>query len=277
MTDRDIKQQVRDFALSLGATMVGFAPVSRWDEFKEVEPAYRPESIWPEAKTVIVLGVPVLLPILETTPSINYVEQYDTANIMLDQIAYRLALFLNGLGYGSIFLPRDGYGDIQVLVEKPVAAFSHVFAGKYAGLGTIGFNHTLINEQYGPRIRYVSVFTQAELAGDPIIDKDLCINCQVCQKLCPSRAFTAREDNIIAAMDKVACARYHARLRDEHRYPCGICIKVCPVGQDRKLYNSTNIKLYLDEKATLENNPDDPAYQGWVHVRRHGSKGERIF
>jgi len=276
MNSQNIKKDVIEYAKNLGANLVGFAPVSRWEEFNEVKEAYRPKAIWPQAQTVIVLGIPVLLPILETTPSINYVEQYDTSNIMLDQIAYRLSIYLNELGHGSIFLPRDGYGDIKVLVEKPVAAFGHVFAAKYAGLGTVGYNNTLLNEKYGPRVRYVSVFTTLAIPGDPLIEKDLCNKCRVCQKLCPSQAFVTRKDDLVAQMDKVACAKYHDQLREEHRYPCGICIKVCHVGQDRNLYKSTDIKLYLDEKKALEENPKDPRYQGWVHCRTHGSKGDRI-
>lgn len=271
------KKEVINYVHDLGADLVGFAPVSRWQEFNDVEEAYRPQSIWPETKTVIVLGVPVLLPILETTPSIHYVTLYDTTNVLLDQIAYRLAVYLNDKGYGSIFLPRDGYGDIKTLVEKPYAAFSQVFAAKYAGLGTIGYNHTLLNERYGPRVRYVAVFTQLKVEGDLVIEKDLCCKCRLCQKVCPSQAFTTREDRIIAEMDKTACAKYHATLRDENRYPCGVCIKVCPIGQDRKLYNSTDSKLYLEEKEALSANPDDPRYSRWVHIRKHGSKGDRIF
>ncbi|AIF50469.1 epoxyqueuosine reductase [Pelosinus sp. UFO1] len=272
-----IKKQITEYAKGLGASLVGFAPVFRWKEGTEVAPEYHPDAIWSEVKIVIVLGVPVLLPILETTPSINYVEQYDTCNVMLDQIAYRLAVYLNDLGYPSIFLPRDGYGNIEILIDKPVAAFSHVYAGKYAGLGTIGYNNTLLNEQYGPRVRYVSVFTGLSLPGDELIGKELCNGCKVCQKLCPSQAFTTRDNQVVAAMDKVACARYHADLKNENRYPCGICIKVCHVGKDRQLYKSTNIKLYLEEKEAIQKNPNDPRYQGWVHCRTHGSKGDRKF
>lgn len=271
------KQIIVEYARNLGANLVGFAPVSRWAEFNEVEETYRPEAIWAQAKTVIVLGLPVLLPILETTPSINYVELYNTTNTMLDQIAYRLSVYLNDNGFASIFLPRDGYGTIDILVKKPVASFGHVYAAKYAGLGTVGYNHTLLNEKYGPRVRYVSIFTELDIEGDAVIEKDLCINCRICQKLCPSQAFTPREGSVIANMDKVACAKHHAKLRDEERYPCGICIKVCPVGQDRKLYNSNDMKLYLDEKEAIKSNPDDPRYRAWVHARSHGSKGDRIF
>lgn len=273
----DIKKKIIDYARSLGANLVGFAPVSRWAQFDEVKKEYCPGAIWPQAKTVIVLGIPVLLPILETTPSINYVELYNTTNILLDQIAYRLSVYLNDNGYASLFLSRDGYGTIDILVKKPAASFGHVYAAKYAGLGTVGYNHTLLNEKYGPRVRYVSIFTEAEIPGDSLVEKNLCTNCRICEKLCPSQAFTPCEGSVIANMDKVACAKHHAKLRDEERYPCGICIKVCPVGQDRKLYKSNNVKLYLDEKEVIEKDPGDPRYQAWVHARTHGSKGDRIF
>lgn len=84
-------------AKSLGATLVGYAPVSRWEEYGEVPEPYRPRSVWTKAETVIVLGIPMILPIIETTPSINYQEMYNTTNSLLDQIGYRLAVYINDL------------------------------------------------------------------------------------------------------------------------------------------------------------------------------------
>jgi epoxyqueuosine reductase QueG len=136
-----------------------------------VLPDYRPNAIWHLAKTVIVVGVPMLLPIVESTPSINYQEMYNASNVLLDQLAFRLSLFLNGRGFASVPIPRDGYGNFEILLKKMPASFSHVYAGKYAGPGTIGFSHNLINPQFGPRARYVSVVTAAEIDGDPVIGK----------------------------------------------------------------------------------------------------------
>ena len=99
----------------------------------------------------------------------------------------------------------------------------------------------------------------------------------MCQRVCPSQAFTTREDRIIADMDKVACAKHHAQLRKEKRYPCGICIKVCPVGKDRDIFNSKDTKLYLEEKEAISRNPEDTLYKRWVHLRTHGSDGKRLY
>lgn len=274
---RGMKKKIAEKARELGASLVNFAPAQRWDDYGEVQPEYRPKALWDKVETVIVIGVPMLLPVLESTPSINYQEMYNTTNSLLDQIGYRLSVWLNDQGHSTIFMPRDGYGNLEILLNKYQGCFSHVFAAKYAGQGTIAYSHNLITKEFGPRVRMVSLFTSLKVPGDPVIEKDICVKCDVCRKLCPSNAFTTRPDSLIADMDMDACTRYHIELRRENRWPCGICCKVCPVGEDRKLYESTNIGRYLAERDALDKDPDDPAYRSWVHQRTHGSSGSRIY
>lgn len=226
---------------------------------------------------MIVLGIPLILPMVETTPSIVYSELYNTTNILLDQMAYRLSIGLMKEGYRALFLPRDGYGDIEILVEKPVSSFGHVKAAEYGGLGTIGYNNCLLNPIYGPRVRYVSIFTDAKFEGSPMITENLCIDCGICKKLCPSKAFQDSHNSPVAQMDKVACAKHHAALRDESRYPCGICVKVCPIGKDRQLFQSHHSQFYINEKEAISYESKDPLYQSWRHIRDHGSSGNRKY
>lgn len=263
-----MKQRITREARRLGANLVGFAPVSRWESSELAEP-YWPTSIWPEAKTVIVLGIPMLLPIIESTPSINYQEMYNAANQTLDQAALRLAAWLNELGSAAIYLPRDGYGNLDILRRKPVAGFSHVVAGKFAGLGTIGVNHLLLTPEYGPRVRLVSIFTSAVVPGDPLIKGELCNQCRMCVRLCPVEAFTRVKGYFMADMDKDACTARHQQLRLENRWPCGTCAKVCGVGADRQLYGRTDLRIYLREAERLHS--DVPEYKAWQHLRAHGS------
>lgn len=276
-TTRTTRNSIIKRAKDLGASLVKFASVDRWDGYDEVTASYRPKALWDKVETVIVIGVPMLLPVLESTPSINYQEMYNATNSLLDHIGFRLSVWLNDRGHASIFMPRDGYGNLEILLDKPPGCFSHVFAAKYAGMGTIAYSHNLITREYGPRIRLVSIFTSLKLAADPVIEQEICLKCDVCRKLCPSQSFITRPDSIIADMDVDACTRYHMELRRENRWPCGICCKVCPVGEDRKLYESTNIGLYLKERESLDRDPDDPNYKSWVHQRQHGSAGSRIY
>lgn len=255
-----------------GATLIGYAPVSRWQEFDEVPAAYRPRAIWRQTESVIVLGVPMLLPIVESTPSINYQEMYTTSNILLDQIAYGLSLYLNESGYASIPMPRDGYGSLDVLLEKMPGCFSHVYAAKYAGLGTIGYSHNLLTPEYGPRVRLVSIFTAARLPATPMQTEELCARCGVCDTLCPTRAFSPRADRIAADFDARVCTRYHQKLLGQSRFPCGVCVKVCPVGEDRRLYRREGAD-YVYECDAIRQNPLDPEFAHLVHLRAHGSLG----
>ena len=267
---RSLKKKILKKCRELQIPLVGFAPVKRWkkppDEFDEwIPPEFWPQSIYPEAKTVVVIGLPVQLPIVETAPSIYYHDLYKTVNNALDLKAYELSNFLTHRGYPSIYIPRDCYGDIDVLLERPYAFFSHKHAAYLAGLGSFGQSNVILTPEYGPRVRFTSIFTTAEIEGDLIKNKSLCTRCLECVRECPVNAIR-KEGNFPPPMDKITCARRSKKLRDEYRSPCGICIKVCPVGKDRKVFNREDTTIY-DKNKTPE------VYKkAWNHVRKYGSK-----
>jgi len=274
MTPQTLKKELLKRCKTLGIPLVGFAPVDRWKNPPEELPNvllpwipedFWPQSIYPEAKTVIVIGLPVSLPIVETAPSIYYHELYSTVNSMLDSKAYEIANFLNEKGFSSIYLPRDGYGNIKILIDNPFAFFSHKHAAYLAGLGSFGHNNVLLTTQYGPRVRFTSIFTSAQITPDQIKIKDLCIHCLKCAKDCPVGAIPIRGD-FPSPIDKRACAARSAKLRDEFRSPCGICIKVCPVGKDRELFARENMAIYS------KNQKFEKYHRAWEHVRKYGSK-----
>jgi len=268
----DLKENIIAFAREHGADLVGLAPVELWDAFNVVPVDFRPQTLFPPTQTVIVMGMGLPLPIVETTPSALHMELYRTCNRELDGLAFNLTRFLNRLGWASYFFPRDGYGSLKPLKEKPMVAFGHVEAARYAGLGTRGLNNCLLTPEFGPRVRFVSVFTSARLSGDLMQEKELCILCESCAKCCPVDALVPREETIVARYDKMACLGQAEELSRRKCYPCGICIKVCPVGRDRKLYPQKGfIKKYLQEKEALAANPEDPSYRAWTHVRKYGS------
>ncbi|OPX87573.1 MAG: Epoxyqueuosine reductase [Pelotomaculum sp. PtaB.Bin104] len=268
-----LKNLILNYAKEKGAALVGFAPVSRWSEQGEVPEEFHPTYIWPPARTVIVIGMAMPLPMVETTPSALHMELYNSSNRELDGLAYHLTNYLNGLGHASFYFPRDCYGSIKILLEKPLAAFSHVMAAKYAGLGTLGLSHNLLTPQFGPRVRLVSVFTAAELPSDGMLAKEQCIKCKACITCCPPAALNWDGKAPLADYDKIACAKWHEELTRRRCYPCGICTKVCPVGEDRKnVYQEKGImKKYLEEEKALARDPNDPRYRSWTHVRNFGS------
>jgi len=254
-TDEELKRQIYEKARDLGAELVNCCSVEKWQEIPQQKPEFYPQNIWPWSEKVIVLGIPLFAPMIDTTPSIVYQELYTTSNKLLDEMAYRLSSYIvTQLGYKAIFFPRDCYYGIDDLVANPSAAFSHVLAAYYAGMGTIGDSHNLITPEFGPRVRMVSIITDAPIAADPMIEKDLCIHCGQCLKHCPSNCFRDTGDPVYD-MDKVACTKHHVTLKNEHHWPCGICIDVCPVGNDLKMYAGTK-RISAD---------------GTVHCRSFGS------
>lgn len=108
------------------------------------------------------------------------------------------------------------------------------------------------------------------LEGDPLVDENLCGTCHNCEKICPVNALTDDKNERYARLDINACASQGKRLRQAFRNPCGYCIKVCPVGEDRQLFQSTNTQKYFDEAAALAANPHAPEYQDWLHIRKYG-------
>jgi epoxyqueuosine reductase len=265
---KDLKKNILKKCRNMEIPLVGIASTKHWENppfLPWMPEEFYPQSIYPEAKSVIVIGLPISLPVLESSPSIHYSELYRTVNILLDQYTYLLSNFLTEKGYPSIFIPRDGYGSGKVLLENPVAFFSHRHAALLAGLGNFGVNNMLLTPEYGPRVRFGSVFSSAELPPDPLIKEELCTHCMRCVHMCPSNALD-KADYPKGLTDKKACASYNLELARRYISPCGICIKVCPVGQDRKLYGREDASIYTRKD-------DFPEYhKAWEHVRTYGGK-----
>jgi len=263
----NLKEELRRKCSEMDVPMMGVASVGRWDRppFQPWVPEeFRPKAIFPEARSVIVIGLPVTLPVVETAPSIAYHMLYKVVNDLLDQSTYRLSNFLNAKGHASMFVPRDGYGHISILRERALVFFSHRHAALLAGLGTFGYNNMLLTKEYGPRVRFGSVFTSAEIEPDPIVKKDLCIKCMRCVNICPVKALPGQEYPL-GLTDKEACATRAVRLAERFASPCGFCIKVCPVGEERKLYAREDMDIYDEGDHKY-----DDYHKAWKHVRSYG-------
>lgn len=145
-------------ASRLGAEYVGFIPVDEWEQKQDVPAEFFPVHIWPPARQVIVLAVHFELPGQITPDSAGWVQaQSRVTNELLDEIAYRLAVFINRSGYPSVNIPQDSSG--ENLADQPTAeTFFHGWAGDYAGLGKISGQGILVGKD-GQRLNAVSVLT----------------------------------------------------------------------------------------------------------------------
>lgn len=232
----ELMNHLRKLARDNGIVDISSASTDLWDSDPLVSTRIRsgskPMDLMPSAKSVVVIGIPVQSTILDTAPSIYYSQLYGTINAMLDRISERLALELNILGHEAVYVPRDGYHGINGLRDIPAAFFSHRHAAYLAGMGTFGMNNTILTPENGPRIRFSSVITSAELPSPGPMKEKLCTGCCKCVKACPIAA-VASEDYPNGITDKQSCVEYSAGLAESGISPCGQCIKVCPVGKNR--------------------------------------------
>ena len=226
---------VMSAARSLGIVDIGVADAGAWETDGLVSSVIRkyerPSSLMRGARSVIVIGIPVQRTILATAPSPFYAEHYRVVNMMLDYYAQRIATELHAEGHAAIYVSRDGYPGISGLKKDPSSFFSHRHAAYLAGMGTFGISNMLLTEKNGPRIRFTSIITDAELPYNAPMRKQLCTECMKCVNECPQKA-VASELYPKGITDKPKCIDLSATLRSEGRSPCGRCIFVCPVGKD---------------------------------------------
>ncbi|HEY5337845.1 MAG TPA: tRNA epoxyqueuosine(34) reductase QueG [Rhizomicrobium sp.] len=201
-----------------------------------------PKTLWPEARTAIVLGV-------------NYGPRGDFYDKPIPPDRAAISVYAQGDDYHDLVkgkLKRLGHfiadkyaADVKVFVdtapvmEKPLAQSS--------GVGWQGKHTNLVSRLYGSWLFLGSVFTTLEISPDEA-EVDHCGGCHRCLDVCPTDAFTAPYQ-----LDARRCISYltiehKGHIPDEFRilmgnriYGCDDCLAVCPWNKFASL--SREIKL----------------------------------
>ena len=157
---------------------------------------------------------------------------YTVINQSLDRIALQVSAALEKQGYRTLPVPTSQ----RVDQENLLGLFSHKLAAHLAGLGWIGKSSLLITPQMGPRVRLVTVLTDAPLiAGEPFPDQ--CGDCRLCIEACPTQALTGRAfdpgEPRETRLDVHRCDAHRLHLRDHVTgvRTCAMCLYVCPYGK----------------------------------------------
>jgi epoxyqueuosine reductase len=224
-----------------------------------------PDSLWPEAKSVILLGV-------------NYGRSGDPLAILGERSRGAISIYAQGADYHDVLKAKlkplaqrvqdltqsevKIFVDTAPVMEKPLAA--------RAGLGWQGKHTNLVSREFGSWLFIGLIFTAAEIAPDPP-EEDHCGACRRCLDICPTRAFTAPY-----RIDARACISY---LTIEHKghiaprfreamgnriFGCDDCLAVCPWNK----FASTAREAKLSVRAMSDNPPlaellvlDDAAFR----------------
>ncbi len=231
----ELDVRIRSLARSLGAEYYGVADLGPARDFILRQGGER-IARYPLA---ISIGMRILDVVVDLVPdgdaegAIIYRHNgYEILNQMLDQIAVRVAQELQGRGYHVFPVPASRRTDDAEIRS----VFSHKLAAHLAGLGWIGKSCLLVTPDHGPRVRWVSVLTDAPLkvTGTPV--ENGCGDCSACVDICPKGAFSGRMfdpgEPREARFDAAACDRYFREMEEAKGVAvCGLCLYVCPYGR----------------------------------------------
>jgi len=245
----DIRAEIRAQALREGFDVVRFAAVENSSHARadleqflaegrhgnmewmstNAERRADPKTLWPEVKTVIVVGM-------------NYGPNGDPRERLAARNRAAISCYAQGDDYHDVmktklkrlahFIAEHFAADVKIFVdtapvmEKPLA--------QTAGAGWQGKHTNLVSRLYGSWLFLGSVFTTLDIAPDEP-EQDHCGACRRCLDLCPTNAFTApyqidarRCISYLTIEHKGHIAREFREPMGNRIYGCDDCLAVCP-------------------------------------------------
>ncbi|MEM2294464.1 MAG: hypothetical protein QXT06_03670 [Candidatus Bathyarchaeia archaeon] len=221
--DEKLTLEVKEYARKLGADLVGIADSKLLENLDPEQGHISPSEYLRGCKAIVVIGLAHTdvcteypeFPVENLIYQDVYCNEYHTLNAELDRIAYRIARFLQDHGYDAVPMPasspfRRSPKPLPKYNRFLYAGISHRYAAYCAGLGEFGVNSLLLTPEFGPRVRFNSILTDAPLKPDKPYEGKVCKRCNRCVETCPSGAITPLIDpsdanNVFKNYDQVKC------------------------------------------------------------------------
>ncbi len=243
------RDMIRDRALALGFDAIGFCEARLGSEARDrlaafiasgqhgdmgwlaarTEQRAHPRVLWPDARTVIALGLTYAppddplasLPMADRGTISVYARGRDYHALMKGRLKH-LAAFVASRFDAAVKV----FVDTAPVMEKPL--------GEAAGLGWVGKHTNLVSRAHGSWLFLGEIYTALEIPPDPP-HANRCGTCARCLSVCPTNAFPAPY-----RLDATRCISY---LTIEHKgsiphelrplmgnriYGCDDCLAVCP-------------------------------------------------
>jgi len=241
----NISHEIKEFAKSKGASLIGFAP-AEFDEIggehlksfvqqgrqgsmsylEDYEKRVDPQKLLPGAKSVIVIAVNYYREVPSTPEGHGSIARYAYGrdyHKVIKKLLQNIAQFIE---------EKEPEAKTKLCVDTaPLLEKSYAVK---AGIGFIGKNTTLITPECGSYVLLGEILTDLRLEYDKP-SEGTCGTCTRCLEGCPTKALTKPHE-----MDAKRCISY---LTIEHKGPipkqlqkpmgkrifgCDICQEVCP-------------------------------------------------
>lgn len=221
----DIAERLKNMLIAEGVSDVGFAEA---DDFKEG---------FGSAVSIVIRLSEAVIDEIDTAPTHTYFNHYRTVNAFIDRCLLKAGLFLQSEGYKYITVAASQ--SINTAGKDFEGRYSHKKIACLSGLGFIGKSDLFIHKNFGPRVRLGTIFTDCDFGEPPAVLESKCGGCTLCTSACPASAI--RGVNYHSGIkrkemfDARACSEF---MKREFKHigrgaVCGICVKVCPYGQQK--------------------------------------------
>lgn len=206
---------------------------------RKADRRHTPATLWPEAKSVIALGV-------NYGPDQNPLDQMVT---LAEDNRAMISVYARNRDYHDVIKKRlkalarwlqgESGEDVKVFVdtapvmEKPLA--------QQAGLGWQGKHTNLVSQDFGSWLFLGEVYTTLEIEPDTA-EIDHCGSCTACLDICPTNAFPEPHKIDARRCISYLTIEHKGHIPEEFRkaignriYGCDDCLSACPWNKFAKL------------------------------------------
>jgi epoxyqueuosine reductase len=231
------KEDIRSYAMSLGADAVGFAAIEDYQSKKSPDP----KTILTTVKSMIVIAYRELDGSVESANSRTCMSGRMAIMEISQKNVYLLGRYVEDKYHAKTAPVLLSYPlDMGPGVMGLIGDISLRHAAVAAGLGVFGRNNLVLHPRFGSRILFTALLTDLALPSDPPVTEELCSDCGLCVENCPAQAL-----EVEGQTDALQCLR--------HSQPWGIgsaigfilkFTKSSPEKQQEMLRDPQFLKLY---------------------------------
>ncbi len=202
---------IKEAAKKEGIDVIGFAPKER---FEALPPEVNPFSIFPEGKTVIMVGKRICRGSLRGVEEGTNFGDYGVFGLrwledeFLALACYGLTNVLEDNGWEAvpIFPNPSELAPMGISVgngrPQPNVFPDFEYASVASGVCELSYNRLPFSPEFGSRQRFHMIITDAELTPSPILEQSVCAKCMKCADSCPLGAISKTETEEIEICGK---------------------------------------------------------------------------